>query len=124
MKLTGSIDSNCSFALPRTPIGQCKSGFRRWKARHGWQVERKPDDARTLLRRAAEEEDTIEKLPVTPGPIIPAREQLGDLLLAQNEPKLATEEFQRALTNAPKRLAALNGLSRATELVTRGERSQ
>ena len=86
------------------------------------QAEGKPDDARALLLRAADEEDTIEELPVMPGPIVPAREQLGDLLLAQDEPNLAIEEFQRALTNAPKRLGALKGLARATELVTRGQR--
>jgi tetratricopeptide (TPR) repeat protein len=89
------------------------------------QAEGKADDARTLLRRAADEEDTIEKLPVTPGPIIPAREQLGDLLLAQNEPNLATEEFQRALTNAPKRLGALQwALARERARDTRSGRRQ
>lgn len=80
------------------------------------QAEGKPRQARDLLARAAGEEDAMEKLPVTPGPIIPAREQLGDLLLAQNEPKLAVTEFQRALANAPRRRAALQGLSRAAEL--------
>jgi tetratricopeptide (TPR) repeat protein len=83
------------------------------------QAESKVVDARILLGKAADEEDAMEKLPVTPGPIVPAREQLGDLLLAQGDPKLAAEEFQRALTNTPKRRGALNGLSRATELVTR-----
>ncbi|MBI1940176.1 MAG: hypothetical protein HYS33_01570 [Acidobacteria bacterium] len=81
------------------------------------QAEGKADEARNLLRKAADEEDAIEKLPVTPGPIIPAREQLGDLLLAQNQPKLAVKEFQSALANAPKRRGALDGLSRATEVL-------
>jgi len=58
----------------------------------------------------------MEKLPVTPGPVIPAREQLGELLLAQNEPTLAMREFQRALANAPRRRAGLQGLARAAEL--------
>jgi tetratricopeptide (TPR) repeat protein len=79
----------------------------------------KTDEARTLLGKAADEEDAIEKLPVTPGPIIPAREQLGDLLLEQNEPKLAATEFQTALANTPNRRGARNGLSRADELVAR-----
>lgn len=85
------------------------------------QAESKGDDARNLLRKAADEEDAMEKLPVTPGPIVPAREQLGDLLLAQHEPRLAAKEFQRALANAPKRRGALGGLSRATELVAGGQ---
>ena len=42
-----------------------------------------------LMSQAADEEDSIEKLPVTPGPIVPAREQLGDLLLEQGHPDLA-----------------------------------
>jgi len=80
------------------------------------QAEGKRRDARVLLAQAAGQEDTMEKLPVTPGPIIPAREQLGELLLAQNEPTLAVREFQRALANAPRRRAALQGRARAAEL--------
>ena len=39
------------------------------------QADRKPEEAAALMRAAADEEDAIEKLPVTPGPIVPAREQ-------------------------------------------------
>ena len=38
------------------------------------QAANKPDQAVAILRSAADDEDGIEKLPVTPGPIIPARE--------------------------------------------------
>jgi hypothetical protein len=79
-------------------------------------AEARPDDAQRLLRNAADEEDAIEKLPVTPGPIVPAREQLGSLLLQQNHPELALREFQTALTNAPGRRGALQGASHAAEL--------
>ncbi len=79
------------------------------------QAEGKTDEARNLLRMAADEEDAIEKLPVTPGPVIPAREQLGDLLLEQNQPRLALKEFQIALLNAPKRRGALTGVARASQ---------
>jgi hypothetical protein len=74
------------------------------------------NEAVALLRSAADQEDAIEKLPVTPGPIIPAREQLGDLLLEQNHPDLAHKEFETALVNAPGRRGALQGASRAAEL--------
>jgi hypothetical protein len=47
------------------------------------QAEAEADEARNLLRKAADDEDAFEKLPVTPGPVILAREQLGDLLLQQ-----------------------------------------
>ncbi|MGA8540338.1 MAG: hypothetical protein WB566_12620 [Terriglobales bacterium] len=88
------------------------SEVRAWSA----QADRKPDEAARLMRASAEEEDAIEKLPVTPGPIIPAREQLGDLLLEQNKPGLALKEFETALVNAPGRRGALRGAERATEL--------
>jgi hypothetical protein len=69
-----------------------------------------------LMRKAADEEDAIEKLPVTPGPIIPGREQLGYLLLEQNQPDLAAKEFETALVNAPGRRGALKGASLAANL--------
>ncbi len=80
------------------------------------QADKKPDEAVTLMREAADQEDAIEKLPVTPGPIVPAREQLGDLLLEQNQPALAFKEFQTALVNAPGRRGALQGAAQSAEL--------
>jgi len=83
-----------------------------WSAQAGG----KPDEAVALMRASADAEDAIEKLPVTPGPIIPAREQLGSLLLEQNHPALALNEFQTALANAPGRRGALQGAARAGQL--------
>lgn len=80
------------------------------------QAEGKSDEALALLREAADNEDAVEKLPVTPGPIIPAREQLGDLLLQMHQPQMALKEFQTALTNAPGRRGAVTGAARATQL--------
>lgn len=77
------------------------------------QAEKKPDEASALMRSAADEEDAIEKLPVTPGPIVPAREQLGDLLLEQGRSGLASKEFMTALANAPGRRGALEGAAHA-----------
>jgi hypothetical protein len=68
-----------------------------------------------LLRQAADEEDAVEKLPVTPGPIVPAREQLGELLLQQNQPQQALREFRAALVLAPGRRGALLGGAEAAE---------
>ena len=76
-------------------------------------AEGKPDEASRLMRTAADDEDAIEKLPVTPGPIIPAREQLGSLLVEQNRLTDALPEFQRALALAPGRRGALQGVARA-----------
>ena len=81
------------------------------------QQQGKHDEAVSLMRQAAEEEDAVEKLPITPGPIVPAREQLGSLLLEQNHPDLALKEFQAALTNSPGRLGATRGAAQAAELL-------
>jgi hypothetical protein len=80
------------------------------------QAETHMEEAVVLMREAADEEDAIEKLPVTPGPILPAREQLGYLLLQQNHPVLASKEFATALANAPGRRGALQGAARSAEL--------
>lgn len=80
------------------------------------QAEKRPQEAATLMRRSADEEDAVEKLPVTPGPILPAREQLGSLLLEQNQPALALKEFETALANAPGRYGARQGVAQAAQL--------
>jgi len=67
------------------------------------------------LRAAADEEDAVEKLPVTPGPVVPAREQLGELLVDLKRPDEALSEFRTALTFAPGRRGALVGAVAAAE---------
>ena len=54
-----------------------------WPFRRGSRM-RKDDHAEALrlARAAADKEERVEKHPVTPGPLIPARELLGDILLA------------------------------------------
>jgi tetratricopeptide (TPR) repeat protein len=74
-----------------------------------------PDDGIATLRLAADQEDAIEKLPVTPGPIIPAREQLGDLYLQLHRPQEALEAYKTALTAAPGRRGALHGAALAAD---------
>jgi tetratricopeptide (TPR) repeat protein len=76
----------------------------------------KQSEATTEMRRAADDEDAMEKLPVTPGPIVPAREQLGYLLLQLDQPCLAQKEFNRSLEFAPGRRGATQGSARAAEL--------
>ena len=73
------------------------------------------DAAIQALRAAADQEDALEKLPVTPGPVVPAREQLGELLLNLKRPQEALAEFRAALTSAPRRRGALTGAIAAAE---------
>ena len=75
------------------------------------------EDALAHLRQAADEEDASEKLPVTPGPVVPAREQLGEMLLVLNRPKEALAEFRAALVMAPGRRGSLTGAARSVDAV-------
>ncbi len=72
-----------------------------------------PESGITLMRGAADQEDSVEKLPLTPGPIVPAREQLGEILLTAGQPAAALREFEAALQAAPGRRGAILGSQRA-----------
>jgi hypothetical protein len=90
-------------------VGVLAKEARAWNAKASGHA----DEAVTLMRAAADAEDALEKLPVTPGPIVPAREQLGGLLLDLNRPKEAAEALTQALKDAPGRRAALADMARA-----------
>ena len=64
---------------------------------------------------AADAEDALGKHPVTPGSILPVREQLADLLLEQGDSSGALAEYERALVATPGRLLALYGAARAAD---------
>jgi tetratricopeptide (TPR) repeat protein len=78
-------------------------------------AENKKDDAIAILRRTADAEDILGKHPVSPGALVPAREQLGDLLLQLNRPKEAQREFEAALKIYPGRFRSLYGATQAAE---------
>jgi tetratricopeptide (TPR) repeat protein len=80
-------------------------------------AENKRDDALSLMRAAADHDDSVDKLPVTPGPIVPARELLGDMLLQTQQPAAALEAFEISLKFAPERFNALYGAAHAAQLV-------
>ncbi len=67
------------------------------------------------MRSAADMEDAMEKHPVTPGSVIPARELLGEMLLEMNNYPLALEAFQQNQKNNPNRRNGLAGLKIATQ---------
>jgi len=79
--------------------------------------------AKRLMSAAADLEDSIEKMPLTPGPIIPAREQLGDLLLELKQPDPALKQFETSLQQSPGRRNALLGASKAAELSKNHQKS-
>ena len=72
------------------------------------------------MRAAAALEDSTAKRPVTPGAVLPARELLGDMLLATHRPAEALAAYQAVLREAPGRFNALVGASRAARASGRG----
>ncbi|HUA16614.1 MAG TPA: hypothetical protein VMG31_15065 [Verrucomicrobiae bacterium] len=75
----------------------------------------KKDRALIEMRGAADQEDSIDRPPVAPGPIVPARELLGEMLLEAQKPVLALDAFEADLRTAPSRLNALYGAVRAAK---------
>ena len=89
-----------------------------WQIADAWlaQAEGRNEEAIRLMHSAADLDDATEKHPVTPGAILPAREQLGELLLELGRPAEALTEYEAAQTRAPRRLASLYGAARAAKL--------
>ena len=88
------------------------------KAVEAWalRAEGKPDAALALMKDAADHEDRTEKSAVTPGPIKPARELLGEMLMDNKQPAQALPEFEAVLAKEPQRMQATLGAARAAEL--------
>lgn len=87
-------------------------------------AEGKYEEALRLMRAAAELDDATEKHPVTPGTILPAREQLGELLLELKQPLAALQEFETSLRSAPNRFNGLYGAARAAKLAADQKRAK
>jgi tetratricopeptide (TPR) repeat protein len=77
--------------------------------------EGRKDEAVLLARAGADLEDKTGKHPVTPGSVLPARELLADLLLAEGRPADALREYEGSLREAPARFNSLVGAARAAE---------
>jgi hypothetical protein len=78
-------------------------------------AEGQPAEALALMREAADREDATDKSAVTPGPIKPARELLGDMLLELKRPAEALVEYETTLKKEPNRFRATYGAARAAE---------
>jgi len=79
------------------------------------QLKGKPDEAISTMHSAAELEESMDKSPVTPGAVLPAREMLAVLLMLANRPQKALSEFEAVLTVAPNRFNAVYGAATAGE---------
>jgi hypothetical protein len=82
----------------------------------GWLAALQGDTATALRssREAADLEDRTEKHPVTPGPLLPARELYADLLLFLHRPAEALANYRASETRQPNRARTRQGIERAT----------
>jgi tetratricopeptide (TPR) repeat protein len=94
------------------------------KAAEAWAsfAEGRKGEALALLREAADQEDKTEKSAVSPGPLAPARELLGEMLLEAGQPKEALVEFLASTKKEPNRFRGVAGAARAAELA--GDKAQ
>lgn len=76
-------------------------------------AEGKTSECIEALRKAAAREDATEKHVVTPGPILPAREILADVLMEADRPREALKEYQAVLLKEPNRYRAIAGAMQA-----------
>jgi len=83
------------------------------------EAEGRHEQAVADARAAADKEEQVEKHPVTPGPLIPARELLGDLYMKQSRPEEALAAYEQTLRKEPNRLRTLVGAARAARAAGR-----
>ena len=75
----------------------------------------KYDDAVQAMSAAADAEDKTEKSPVTPGPLMPARELYGYMLLERAMPKEALAAFEATLAKERNRFNTYTGAAKAAQ---------
>jgi hypothetical protein len=84
----------------------------------------KNEDALRQMEAAARLEDGTEKSVVTPGPLAPARELLGEMLSEMNRPTEALVQFEATLRKEPRRFRSVYGAAHAARLSGSGETSK
>jgi hypothetical protein len=72
-------------------------------------AEGRKDEALITMREAVEMEDKTEKSAISPGPIKPARELLGEMLLEMGRPAEALAEFEATMHKEPNRFRGVYG---------------
>jgi tetratricopeptide (TPR) repeat protein len=77
------------------------------------------ESALAQLRKAANLEDSVDKDPVTPGAVLPAREILGDMLMLHGDYSDALVAYEKSLSMGPNRGNSLAGAARAKMAMSR-----
>ena len=78
-------------------------------------AEGRKEEGLRLMRAAADEEDTTDKAAISPGPIAPARELLGEMLLEAGNAKDALVAFEATMKKEPNRFRGAFGAAQAAE---------
>lgn len=73
------------------------------------------DEGIAQLRGAADTEDATDKAAVTPGPLAPARELLGYMLIEAGRAREALATFEATIKKEPNRFRGVYGAARAAE---------
>jgi tetratricopeptide (TPR) repeat protein len=79
-------------------------------------AEGKKDEALKAMSAAADAEDKTEKHPVTPGPLAPARELYGAMLVERGMAKEALAAFEATMAKEPNRYGGYAGAAKAAEM--------
>lgn len=82
------------------------------------------DEALTGMRQAADIEDRTQLASVTPGPLAPAREMLGEMLLEQGQSVEALKAFEASLVQEPNRFWSLYGAAEAAKRAGDGAKAR
>jgi hypothetical protein len=107
----------------RDKLREAKNGYWaqqvdiQWQIANAWllDAEGKTDEALKTMSAAADAEDKTDKSPVTPGPLAPARELYGDMLLKHGMAKEALAAFEATKAKEPNRFRGYAGAAKAAE---------
>ncbi len=88
-----------------------------WQVASAWLLyaQGKYDEALKAMSAAADAEDKTEKHAVTPGPLAPARELYGEMLLERGMTKEALAAFEATKAKEPNRLHGFLGAAKAAD---------
>jgi hypothetical protein len=95
-----------------------------WQVAYAWTLaaEGRSDDALNAMSAAVAAEDKTEKAPVTPGPLAPARELYGFMLLDRGRPAEALAQFAATMAKEPNRFNGYLGAAKAAQAL--GDKAQ
>src|SRR5262245_12108789 len=94
-------------------------GAQAWTA----QAQGNRNEALRFMRAAADLEDGSEKHVAMENRLYPMRELLGDMLMEQQRPGLALQEYEVSMKNAPRRLRGYYGAAKAAEASGDGKKA-